>query len=152
LVDVVRINFSHGTAEEHLARIARVRELSQGLDRPIAVLGDLPGPKLRALLDWALELSVNQEVAVAARPGPDAPVGVTEPEVLAEWRPEQRVLLDDGRLQLRVVRTERSRVVLRVEVGGTLLPNKGVNLPDTLLSMPAVTPRDRQALEVAARA
>src|SRR5687767_3000141 len=112
-VDAVRINFSHGTAAEHVQRIGRVRSLAQGCSHPIAVLADLPGPKLRAILDSPLSLTEGQEVAL----GEQADIGLTEPEVLAELRPGQRLLLDDGRLQARVVRTNSNQAVLRVEVG-----------------------------------
>ncbi len=72
--------------------------------------------------------------------------------MLAELRAGQRVLLDDGRLQLRATRSEAARVILSVEVGGTLLPNKGINVPDTRLTIPALTPRDHAALAAAAAA
>ncbi len=151
-LDVARINFSHGTADEHRGRIHHLRDAARGLGRPVAVLVDLPGPKLRAVLPGPLELTVGQEVSFAAEPGATADVGVTEPEAVREVRPGQRILLDDGRLQLRAVRAEAGRVVARVEDGGPLLPNKGVNLPDTPLTIPTVTERDRQALAVAASA
>src|SRR5207248_2112750 len=77
---------------------------------------------------------------------------LTEPEVLADVKPGQRLLLDDGRLQLEATGTDRGRLAARVVVGGSLLPNKGLNLPDTPLSIPSVTDRDREALAVAARA
>src|SRR5207248_4569269 len=77
---------------------------------------------------------------------------LTEPEVLADVKPGQRLLLDDGRLQLEATGTDRGRLAARVVVGGSLLPNKGLNLPDTPLTIPTVTDRDREALAVAARA
>src|SRR5262249_46285343 len=85
---------------------------------------------------------------------PDGPADIraTEPEVIAAIQPGQRLLLDDGRLQLRAERRDGARVLLRVTVGGTLLPNKGINLPDTPLTLPALTARDHGALAVAARA
>jgi pyruvate kinase len=151
-LDVARINFSHGTAEEHLGRIARLRQLAAARGRPLAVLADLPGPKLRAILSAAVPLQPCQEVFMAAAASVSADIHVTEPQPIHELRPGQRVLLDDGRVQMRAVRCERQRVLLRVEVGGTLLPNKGINLPDTPLSIPAVTSRDLEALAVAATA
>jgi pyruvate kinase len=152
-LDVARINFSHGSAEEHLGRIAHVRKLAAGRTRPLAVLADLPGPKLRAVLAASLPLGQGQEVTLAAADASvAADIRVTEPQPVHELRPGQRVLMDDGRVQMRAVRCERHRVCLRVEVGGTLLPNKGINLPDTPLSIPAVTARDLDALAVAAAA
>jgi pyruvate kinase len=151
-LDVARINFSHGAAEEHRDRIARLRQAARDLARPVAVLADLPGPKLRVVLAQPLVLQRGQEVTLAAAAAVPADLGATEPELIAEVHPRQRILLDDGRLQLRAVRAEGDRLVAQVEVGGTLLPNKGINLPDTALSVPALTPRDRAALAVAAAA
>ena len=152
-VDVARINFSHGTADEHLARIARLREAARGLRRPIAVLADLPGPKLRVTIGEKRDLSIGAEVAfsLVAEPVEAGDVTITEPELLGDVRPGQRILLDDGRLQLTAERVERDRLLARVVVGGMLLPNKGVNLPDTPLTIPALTDRDRLAIAAAAR-
>jgi pyruvate kinase len=151
-LDVARINFSHGNAAEHERRIAQVRELSRGLSRPVAILADLPGPKLRVLLDAPITLEQGRELTLALKPGEAADLHVTEPEVLAAVQPNQRVLLDDGRLQVRVAGTSPGRVALRVEVGGILQPNKGINLPDTRITVPALTERDREALRTAAAA
>ena len=145
-LDVARINFSHGNAEDHKRRIGLVRELSKRFKRPVAVLGDLPGPKLRVLLDKPLELTPGQTLRL---PGD---LHVTEPEALARVQPGQRLLLDDGRLQLRVTSppSEGGVIHLEVIVGGPLLPNKGMNLPDTDLAIPAITERDKEAVRVAA--
>src|SRR5205807_738107 len=143
-LDVARINFSHGTHEEPAKRIARLRELAKKLHRPVAVLADLPGPKLRVILAQALELDAKQQVTVATKPDITADIGLTEPEAVVKIKPGQRVLLDDGRIQATVTAVSRERVTLTVEVGGTLLPNKGINLPDTELNIPAVTKRDRE--------
>jgi pyruvate kinase len=149
-VDVVRINFSHGSADDQRGRILRVRQLSRDCPRPIAVLADLPGPKLRVVLPAPLPLQVGHEVSLAADTATSADLHVTEPEVIHSVRPNHRILLDDGRLQLRAMRLDGARLISRVEVGGTLLPGKGLNLPDTPLTLPALTPRDRGALAVAA--
>jgi pyruvate kinase len=153
-VDVARINFSHGTAEQHLTRIANLRETAASLNRNVAVLADLPGPKLRVRLAAQRELVVGNEVVFGTTPDPRNPaeLAITEPELLLQVRPGQRILLDDGRLQMEVTAADRDRITARVTVGGTLLPNKGVNLPDTQLAFSPVTPRDREALEIAARA
>lgn len=151
-LDVARINFSHGTGEEHLGRIARLRTLAEGAGRRVAVLADLPGPKLRALLGAPLELAAGQNLSIARTPDGPGDVRLTEPEVLAGVRAGQRVLFDDGRLQGHAVGCTEEAVSVQVGVGGTLHPNKGVNLPDTELNVPAVTRRDREALAVAAAA
>ncbi len=150
-LDIARINAAHGTMDEHYERIHRLRAIADSLPRPIAVLLDLPGPKLRACLKEPLSLIEGHEVTLGTRQGTDADLGITEPGALEEIRPDQRILLDDGRLQLRVLRSQGEVVIARVITGGTLLPGKGINLPDTNLSIPSVTARDREALALAAR-
>jgi pyruvate kinase len=149
-LDVARINFSHGSAEDHRRRVNRVRELTDRRARPLAILGDLPGPKLRAILGEPLPLLVGQLVTLARSRQVSAHVTLTEPEVLDMVAVGHRVLLDDGRLQLRVQEIQPDLVTLKVLVGGVLQPNKGVNLPDSPVTVPALTPRDRDALDVAA--
>ncbi len=148
-LDVVRINFSHGTLEEHRNRVQRVRELAENRGRPLAVLGDLPGPKPRVILDEPIELQPGLPITMARAPNVPADITLTEPEVLDKARVGQRVLLDDGRLQLKVEKVEPQIVHFRVTVAGKLFPKKGVNLPDTQLTIPAVTTRDREALLIA---
>ena len=153
-VDVARVNFSHGSANEHLDRIVRLREAAALLRKNVAILADLPGPKLRVLLPKGRVLVTGQEVRFATANEPDGSdhLTITEPEMLRDAGPGHRILLDDGRLQMEVVRSVGSWLIARVTVGGTLLPNKGVNLPDTPLTIPALTQRDRDALAIAARA
>ena len=153
-VNVARINFSHGTADEHLARIARFRDAADTLGTAVAVLADLPGPKLRVRIPTARQLAVGDVLHFSLSAGATTPddVVITEPEVLADVRPGQRVLLDDGRLQLEASAVANGRLAATVTVGGQLLPNKGLNLPDTPLTIAAVTDRDRAALAVAAQA
>jgi pyruvate kinase len=151
-VNVARVNLSHGTAEENCRRVAQLRQAARQLGRQVAVLADLPGPKLRAVLPAPLALYPGKEVTLAAAPAVSADIYVTEPKPLNHVQPGKLILLDDGRLQLQAVRLEGQRLVARVNVGGTLLPKKGVNLPDTPLGIPALTARDREALAVAAAA
>jgi pyruvate kinase len=151
-LDVARINFSHGTADEHIARIQRFREASRKLKKSTAVMADLPGPKLRVLLDGPIDLPTGREVTVGMRHGVKADVALTEPELMAKVRVGQRVLFDDGRLQARVVNVAGEICELKMEVGGLLLPKKGINLPDSELNIEAVTDRDREALAIAAKA
>jgi pyruvate kinase len=151
-LDVARVNFSHGTADEHRRRIAEFRAASRAVGAWAAVLADLPGPKLRALIPAPLTLMPGQEVTFAIAPGVLADVVPTEPELLAHVRPDQRLLLDDGRLLLRAARADKGCLVARVETGGTLQLKKGINLPDTDFVISALTERDRAALAVAAEA
>ncbi len=153
-VDVARVNFSHGAPEEHIGRVARFREASKRVGKFAAVMADLPGPKLRVKMASLRFLNAGDAVTFSLT---DTPVDIsdlviTEPEMLADVRPGHRMLLDDGRLQLEAGETSGGRVTARVTVGGTLHPNKGLNLPDTPLTMPALTERDHKAILVAARA
>jgi len=152
-VDVARINFSHG-GEEHTERIARFRAAAKRVGKYAAVLADLPGPKLRITIPAACELVYGKEIcfSLSAKPAQPGDLTLTEPEVLADVQPGQRLLLDDGRMQLEAIGCDSMRLTARVAVGGILKPNKGLNLPDTPLSIPALTERDRRALVAAAKA
>ncbi len=151
-LNVARINLSHGTPGENCWRVAQLRLAARRLGKTVAVLADLPGPKLRAVLDGPLILEPDREVTLGATPGAAADIRVTQPEPIGQVEPGKMILLDDGRLQLQAIRTDGDRLVARVRVGGTLLPKKGVNLPGTLLTIPAITALDREALKVAAAA
>lgn len=152
-LDVARINFSHGQPNDHIRRVHQVRAAAGA--RLVGVLADLPGPKLRVCLAEPISLVAGQ--LIRFRPSNDpstlasGEVGVTEPECLRDVRQGHRVLLDDGRLQLEVVSSDSQALTARVTVGGTLNPDKGLNLPDTPLSIPSLTQRDHQALAVAAQ-
>ena len=152
-VDVARVNFSHGTPQEHLDRIARLRAAAAELGKNVAVLADLPGPKLRVRLKEPRDLTIGAEVvfSLSDTPADAADLTITEPDMLADVKPGHRLLLDDGRLQLIADRTAGGRLFATVTVGGRLLPNKGVNLPDSPLTTPALTDRDRAAIAVAAQ-
>jgi pyruvate kinase len=153
-MDVARINFSHGKAEEHLRRIANFREAAHRLGKIARVMADLPGPKMRVRIASARTLKEGDTLAFSLSPEPihSDDVVLTEPEVLADVRVGQRMLMDDGRLQVEATTIENGRLLAKVIVGGTLLPNKGLNLPDTPLTIPAITAHDRDALAIAARA
>ncbi|MCX7666705.1 MAG: pyruvate kinase [Gemmataceae bacterium] len=153
-MDVARINFSHGSAEEHVQRVATLRQMAQELRRNVAVLADLPGPKLRAKMLAPLRLNINDTIRFCLDQNRNAPedICLTEPEILSDVKIGQRILLDDGRLQCVADRFEKNALVARVIVGGELLPNKGINLPDTALTISPITDRDRQAMQIAAQA
>ncbi len=153
-VDVARINFSHGATDEHLARAGRFREAARRVGKFAAILADLPGPKLRVKILAPRLLTVADVIYFSLSDSPVDATGlvITEPEMLADVRPGQRMLLDDGRLQLEAGEVSGGRLASRVTVGGMLQPNKGLNLPDTPISIPAITDRDREAIAVAARA
>lgn len=152
-VNVARVNFSHGSATEHLERIARLRAAARELDLNVAVLADLPGPKLRVKIQEPRELKIGEQVifSIAETPIEPGDITITEPEMLADVQPRQRILLDDGRLQLIADQTIGNRLYTTVRVGGKLSPKKGVNLPDTPLTTPSITELDKAAIAIAAQ-
>ena len=153
-MDAARLNFSHGTHEEHARRLELVRESQERVRRPIAAIADLQGPKVRVgELAAPLELHVGDDVTVAgegeSREG-DLPVS---PPVLTEvLRPGQDVLIDDGLVRLRVEDVDGGgRVLCKVVVGGPVSSNKGVNAPGAPLPVPSLTKKDVRDLEFALR-
>ncbi|MCS6971110.1 MAG: pyruvate kinase [Planctomycetota bacterium] len=151
-VNAVRLNLSHGARDDHRRRLAAVRELSRALDRPIAVVVDLQGPKIRIGRlrdDQPVELVAGQPFVITTAPCPlgDAQrVGTTYSELHRDVKPGDTVLIDDGRLRLRVTAVEDRDIRLLVEVGGPLKSSKGINLPGSAVSAPALSDKDREDL------
>ncbi len=150
-MDGARLNFSHGTHEEHAVNAARVRDAQAAAGRPLALIADLQGPKLRiGKLSQPVELEVGETVVVAGddvmREG-DLPVA---PAVLGSvLAPDQDVLVDDGHVRLRVLEVDAGRVLCRVITGGAVAPHKGVNVPGVTLPVPSLTEKDLADLEFA---
>ncbi|MBI5517581.1 MAG: pyruvate kinase [Deltaproteobacteria bacterium] len=146
-VDGFRVNFSHGTAQEHRETVARIRLAEQRAGRFVAVLGDLSGPKIRCGTFPAgpVELIEGQRFTLTTRavPGDITQVSCTYP-LWRDLRPGDAVLLDDGLLRLRAVAIAGEDVTCVVEVAGPLSDRKGINVPGATLSTPALTPKDRQ--------
>jgi pyruvate kinase len=153
-VNVIRVNFAHGEPEQHRQVVRWVREVAGELGIPIAVLADLAGPKIRiGDLPAPVELTPGQEVTLLpAELATGGALPTTYPGLAEDVGPGNRVVLDDGRLELRVLASEPPRVTAVVERGGALLPNKGINLPGVRVSTPALTAKDRRDLEVAVEA
>ncbi|MBI4544152.1 MAG: pyruvate kinase [Gemmatimonadetes bacterium] len=153
-VDVVRVNFAHGTHDEHGRVIAWAREAARGLGKPLAVLADLAGPKIRiGALPEPLPLVEGTTVMVA--PEAEAQAGelpATYADLALDVMPGTRLLLDDGLMELRVQEVRPPRVACTVVRGGMLRPNKGMNLPGVHVSAPSLTPKDLIDLEFALRA
>ena len=149
--NVIRINFAHGSHEQHRETVRWVREVAGELDVPVAVLADLAGPKIRiGDMDGPVELERGEEVVLA--PSDEAGSGElphTYPKLAEDLGEGDRILLDDGKLELRVVGCEPPRLRATVTRGGTLLPKKGMNMPGVRLSTPALTAKDRKDLELA---
>jgi len=150
-MDGARLNFSHGTHEEHALSARRVREAQATAGRPLALIADLQGPKLRVGdLSESVELEVGETIVVAgaeaAREG-DLPVA---PAVLGSvLRPDQDVLVDDGHVRLRVLDVDAGRVLCRVVTGGVVAQHKGVNVPGVSLPVPSLTAKDLADLDFA---
>ena len=159
-VRVFRINFSHGSMDEHEQRIRAVRAASRRTGIPVAIIGDLGGPKIRVgkVSDGGVELHAGQQVVFQADPtvttkpaAGDGPVvfSTNVPTFIQEAQAGQRILLDDGAVQLTCEGRKGSDLWCRVVVGGIITSNKGVNLPDTALSVPAMTDKDYQCVQFA---
>ncbi|PMR70491.1 pyruvate kinase [Halomonas heilongjiangensis] len=154
-VDVVRLNFSHGSADDHRRRLTAVREIAARLGRSVAALGDLQGPKIRIarFRDGAVDLEEGQpfvlDMALDANAGDATRVGCDYKTLADDVVPGDRLLLDDGRLVLDVNRVADHLIHTSVVVGGRLSNNKGINKQGGGLSAPALTDKDRADLETA---
>ena len=148
--DVFHLNFSHGTHEDHAARIALIRELEEQTCRPIGILADVQGPKLRVgrFAAGRVHLQTGQALRLDlnATPGNATRVNLPHPEIIAAAAIGSTLLLDDGKLRLRVTRKRDDALETEVVVGGPLSDHKGVNVPDVVLPIPALTEKDRDDL------
>ncbi|MHB8078844.1 MAG: pyruvate kinase [Candidatus Krumholzibacteriia bacterium] len=148
--DAVRLNFSHGTHEDHARSIVRLRAAAAELGRPVAIIADLCGPKLRTgpLAAGPVELRDGEPFTLTARdvPGDARETGLSWPPLARDVRVGDALLLDDGALELRVESTDGTDVRCTVVRGGLLGARKGINLPHTPVSAPALTEKDRADL------
>ena len=150
-MDAVRLNFSHGTHEEHAARAAITRAVQAELGRPLALIADLQGPRLRVGVLAEPRLLVAGETAVIAG-GDRAQAGdlIVAPSVIGDVLvPGHDVLIDDGLIRLLVETSEGGRARCRVVVGGEITSNKGVNLPGVYVPVPSLTEKDLLDLDFA---
>jgi pyruvate kinase len=154
-VDVVRLNFSHGTTDDHRRRLADVRAVADRLGKTVAALGDLQGPKIRIarFKDGAVTLEKGQpfviDVGMDSNAGDSQRVGCDYKELADDVTAGDRLLLDDGRLVLEVGRVSATEVATTVVVGGKLSNNKGINKQGGGLSAAALTDKDREDLKAA---
>ncbi len=148
---VFRLNFSHGSHEDHAARITMIREVERKVGRPIGILADVQGPKLRVGRFQAgrVTLQTGQPFRLDLNPTPGDSRRVTlpHPEIIAAAQIGTTLLLDDGKLRLRVARVRPDHLETEVVVGGPLSDRKGVNVPDVALPIPALTEKDRADLD-----
>lgn len=147
---VARLNFSHGTHETHAQYLATVRQTSQDAGCAVSVIADLQGPRIRVGdLPDPITLEEGSEVWLTEQAGDPHAIPIVLPRLAQQLVPGARVLLDNGLIELRVLAQEPPRVRCRVTEGGVLQSQKGVNLPDLALDLPAVTTKDRADLEFA---
>ena len=144
---VARINFSHGAHEDHARRIEIVRRVAGEMGRIVAIMADLQGPKLRVglLPESGMQLVEGETVSLVNEPSATDPatIPVPHPEVLRDMHQGDRILLDDGLLELLVVDRGDNRARAQVVAGGVLTSRKGLSLPHTSLKMPSVTGKDQ---------
>ncbi len=149
-LDIVRMNFSHGTHEDHRKNMALVREVAQREGRNIAVLQDLQGPKIRCgqLLNQAMSIKNGDELILqfGQSQTSDSVIPIDYPGLIKDVAVGQRVLMDDGLLKAQIIDIKNDQVFVRFFEGGILKPRKGVNFPDAKLSLPAITKKDTQDL------
>ncbi|MDX5931896.1 pyruvate kinase [Acidiphilium acidophilum] len=145
--DVFRLNFSHGTHEDHLSRIEMIRALERKFDRPIGILADIQGPKLRVgqFRGGRIQLQTGAEFQLDLNPAPGDTrrVNLPHPEIIEAASIGATLLLDDGKLRLRVLRKRDDHLLTEIVNGGPLSDRKGVNVPDVVLPIPALTRKDR---------
>jgi pyruvate kinase len=156
-VDVVRINFSHGSPEEHIERAERVRNRARAHGRQVGVLCDLQGPKIRidkfkeGKIDLAEGDTFTLDAECPSDAGDQQRVGIAYKQLPDDVSRGDTLLLDDGRLVLWVDQVEGPRIICRVVVGGTLSDRKGINRQGGGLSAPALTEKDREDIKTAAK-
>ena len=155
--NVVRMNFSHGTPDDHIGRAERVRSIAKKLGKTVAILGDLQGPKIRVstFKDGKIFLNVGDKFILDAElpkgEGNQEAVGLDYKTLPQDVVPGDILLLDDGRVQLKVLSTDGAKVFTEVTVGGPLSNNKGINKLGGGLSADALTEKDKADIITAAR-
>jgi pyruvate kinase len=154
-MDVARLNLSHGSHEDHAQAYASVRAASDEAGRGVGILADLQGPKIRLgrFANGPVVLREGQEFTVTTddMPGDDQIVSTTYAGLPGDVHPGDRVLVDDGRINLEVLKVEGTNVVTRVIIGGKVSDNKGFNLPGVAVNVPALSEKDVEDLRWALR-
>lgn len=150
-MNVARLNFSHGTHDQHAERIERLRRISHRLGQPVTILQDLQGPKIRVgeIKDGKITLREGQTITLTSRPvvGDEEIVPVDYAGLTRNVQPGSRILLSDGQMELHVTEVVEEAVKARVILGGILTSRKGINLPGVHLDMPCFTEKDEEDLQ-----
>src|SRR5687767_9700053 len=151
-MNVARINFSHGTHEQHAATIQLLREISKELEKPVAILGDLQGPRIR-IGDLAAPIQLDSGRDVVLGPEdvatPEVEIPVTYDRLAEDLHVGDRILIDDGLIELLVIEVKKPHVRAREVHGGPVRSHKGMNFPGVLVSAPSLTEKDPADVEVA---
>ncbi|MBS3907095.1 MAG: pyruvate kinase [Syntrophaceae bacterium] len=149
-MDVARLNFSHGTHEEHLRKIKEIRKLSDRLKKPVTILQDLSGPKIRVgkVKEGGIGLKRGEKFILTNRRilGDERGVSVTYPSLPMEVKSGDTLLLADGAIELQVLKSNGQDIECRVIVGGALTSNKGINFPTGTIRVSPFTKKDREDL------
>ncbi len=152
-VDLFRLNMSHGDHGDKIEVIRHIRALERKIGRPIAIMADLQGPKIRiaTFSSQNVELVEGHSFTLDLRdePGTNKRVHLPHPEIISTLEPGMQVLLDDGKIRLEVTKRGQKSITTKVKVGGTLSNRKGVNVPDVVLPVAALTDKDRRDLDFA---
>lgn len=150
-VDVFRLNFSHGTHADHQARYDAIRQIEADVGRPVGILMDLQGPKLRLgkIVDGKVSLAIGQKLRLDLDPTPGtlSRVPLLHPEIFAAIKPGDDLLIDDGKVRLRVLASGPTFADVEALNAGVISDRKGVNVPGAILPLSALTPKDREDLD-----
>jgi pyruvate kinase len=150
-MNVARLNFSHGTQEEHAARLAALRDISSRHGLPLAILQDLQGPKIRlGMMEQPALLKAGDRIwlySEEARRPAGVSIPVEFPELFKAVHPGDNILIDDGRIVLTIQSVEKGQALTNVKIGGEVSSHKGINLPGVALPIPAFTLKDKNDLE-----
>jgi len=155
--NVVRMNFSHGSAEDHINRANLVRQVAAKLDLNVAILGDLQGPKIRISRFQNGKITLNEgdtfvlDAELDVNGGDQNQVGIDYKELPQDCCIDDLLLLDDGRVELQITAIESNRIYTKVVIGGALSNNKGINRKGGGLSAPALTEKDMEDIKTAAK-
>lgn len=153
-LNVARLNFSHGSHDVHLSTIKTIRELNEETGLNVAILADLQGPKIRVreVENNAIELVNGADINICTDKdhlGTAKQIAINYEQLARDVKPGERILLDDGKLQIEVISSDGSIIKAKVIHGGILSSKKGVNLPQTKISLPSLTEKDREDLAFA---
>ena len=150
--DIFRLNFSHGTHEDHRRRVFHIRQYEKRLGRPIAILGDLQGPKFRIgnFKNGSVLLKNNQKFSLDLNEklGDDSRILLPHPEIFKSVKKNNRILIDDGKIILNIQSVNSEQIVTEVINGGRISNKKGVNIPEVFVKVSSLTKKDIKDLEL----